>query len=187
MRATRTGAGRGGKAVVPWVVAAGFALGCGGGLAAQAEDGDFKHDIPVAVLMDAILMPTAQVVWDAVAYEVSKDGEKVTGPKTDDDWQKLRWSAVQLAESANNLVVPGRAANVPDAVAGEGELEPAEIQRLMESQRPAWVAHAQALYAAAQDAIRAVDARDAEQVSNAGGAIDAACEGCHLQFWYPEQ
>ena len=37
------------------------------------------------------------------------------------------------------------------------------------------------------EAIKAVDAKDIDKVSDAGGTIDSACEGCHLQFWYPDQ
>jgi hypothetical protein len=112
---------------------------------------------------------------------------KVTGPETDEDWQRLRWSAVDLAESANLLMVPGRAVNLPGAVAGEGELAPDEIANLIETQRPAWVGYAHVLYEAAMEAVRAIDAKDPEAVSNAGGTIDAACESCHRQFWYPDQ
>jgi hypothetical protein len=36
-------------------------------------------------------------------------------------------------------------------------------------------------------AVAAVDARNIDQASEVGGAIDEECEWCHLQFWYPEQ
>ncbi len=37
------------------------------------------------------------------------------------------------------------------------------------------------------EALRAIDARKLDGISDAGGTIDAACEGCHLQFWYPNE
>jgi len=149
--------------------------------------GDFLPNVTVIELMDAMVMPSAQVIWDAVAYDVTANGETVTGPKTDEDWQKLRWTAITLAESANNLAVPGRHANKAGVKPGEGELAPEKIDALMVSQRDAWVGHAHALYEAAMQVAKAVDARSAEQVSDAGGVLDSVCEGCHLQFWYPEQ
>lgn len=149
--------------------------------------GDFMPQIPIVDLMDSMVMPAAQVVWDAVVYESTANGETVTGPATDEDWQKLRWSAIALAESANNLAVPSRHANRPGAVAGEGELDPAKIDALIAANRGAWVGHTHVLYEAAMQAVKAIDAKDAQQVSDAGGVIDTACEGCHLQFWYPEQ
>jgi cytochrome c556 len=162
------------------------ALGVGAELYAQASS-DFNPKITVVEIMDAMVMPSAQIVWDAVSYDVTEKGEKITGPKTDEDWQKVRWAAVTLAESANNLMVPGRAVNHPGVKPGEGELAPAEIQKLIVANRGAWVAHAKVLYAAVTEAINAVDAKDTDKVSDAGGTIDAACESCHLQFWYPDQ
>jgi len=148
---------------------------------------DFMPNLTIIELMESMVMPSAQIVWDAVVYVVSVDGDTVKGPETDEDWQKLRWAAVTLAESANNLVVAGRKANKPGAEAGEGELAPAEIDALIASERPAWVAHAHVLYDTAIQAIAAIDARDADKISEVGGDIDAACESCHLQFWYPNQ
>jgi cytochrome c556 len=162
------------------------ALATGAHLYAQAA-GEFLPKITVVEIMDAMVMPNAQIVWDAVSYDVSDKGEKVTGPKTDEDWQKVRWAAVTLAEAANNLIVPGRAVNHPGVKPGEGELAPEQIQKLIAANRGAWVGHAKALYETVAEAIKAIDAKDIEKVSDAGGNIDAACEGCHLQFWYPEQ
>jgi len=167
-------------------VSAVVALGAGAGIYAQAS-GDFNPKITIIEIMDSMVMPNAQIVWDAVSYDVTEKGEKITGPKTDEDWQKVRWAAVTLAEAANNLMVPGRAVNHPGVKPGEGELAPAEIQKLIAANRGAWVGHAKVLYESVTEAIKAVDAKDLDKVSEAGGNIDSACEGCHLQFWYPEQ
>ena len=173
------------RAVV--ICAAGVvALGATAGIYAQAS-GDFNPKITIVELMDAMVMPNAQIVWDAVSYDVTDKGEKINGPKTDEDWQKVRWAAVTLAEAANNLAVPGRNVNKPGVKPGEGELAPAEIQKLIAANRGAWVAHAKVLYEAVSEAIKAVDAKDTDKISDAGGNIDSACEGCHLQFWYPNQ
>ena len=43
----------------------------------------------------------------------------------------------------------------------------------------------QALTDAALIALKAVETKNAEGISNAGEAIDGACENCHLKFWYP--
>src|SRR3989442_1307827 len=32
-----------------------------------------------------------------------------------------------------------------------------------------------------------VDAKNPEDLLNAGDAIDKACENCHLKYWYPEE
>ena len=94
-----------------------------------------------------------------------------------------------LAEAANTLVIPGRHAAPPGTVSADpnAELTPEGIEALLAQQQQAWDAHAHVLHAAAMEALRAIDARDLDAISEAGGTIDAACEGCHLQFWYPEQ
>ena len=160
------------------------------GIAAQLEAqsvGDFLPKVPIVEIMDSMVMPNAQIVWDAVSYDVTEKGETINGPKTDEDWQKVRRAAITLAESANNLMVPGRAVNHPGAKAGEGELAPEEIARLIAANRGAWVGHAKVLYETVMQAVAAIDAKDTDKLSDAGGNIDSACEGCHLQFWYPNQ
>jgi cytochrome c556 len=167
-------------------VAAVASLGIAARLYAQSA-GDFLPRITIVEIMDSIVMPNAQIVWDAVSYDVTEKGETINGPKTDEDWQKVRWAAIALAESANNLMVPGRAVNHPGAKPGEGELAPEEIAKLIAANRGAWVGHTKVLYESVMQAVSAIDAKDIDKISDAGGTIDSACESCHLQFWYPNQ
>jgi cytochrome c556 len=163
-----------------------------GGLRAQSRTVDASDFLPQATIleiMESIVMPAAQSLWDAVSVDVTANGTIEKVPETDEDWEKLRWTAITLAEATNTLVVPGRhvapagtKSENPDA-----ELEPEQIEALLAKDRPAFVAHAHALHEAAMEALRAIDARNIDGVSEAGGTIDAACEGCHLQFWYPNQ
>jgi cytochrome c556 len=138
-------------------------------------------------IMESIVMPAAQAVWDAVAVSVTEEGIIETKPQTDEDWEKLRWQAVTLVEATNLLIVPGRRAAHPGAKSENPgtELEPEQIQALINKQRPSFVAHAHVLHEAAMNALRAIDARNIDGISEAGGTIDEACESCHLQFWYP--
>ncbi len=61
-----------------------------------------------------------------------------------------------------------------------------QIAVLQKDNWQAWVAHASVLHQTALEAIKMIDDRNVEGISDVGGAIDAACESCHLQFWYPE-
>ena len=36
-------------------------------------------------------------------------------------------------------------------------------------------------------ALKAIEAKDAQGLWDAGGKIDMACENCHLKYWYPNQ
>ncbi len=149
----------------------------------------FIPDISIAEIMEAMVMPAAQILWDAVGVDVTAQGQIEKKPETDGQWAALRAAAITLAEATNALVVPGRRAAPPgtESANPDSELAPAEIEALLAKDRPAWVAHAAVLHATALQAIGAVDARNLDAISEVGGAIDEACEGCHQQFWYPEQ
>ncbi|HEX6996777.1 MAG TPA: hypothetical protein VF322_01460 [Gammaproteobacteria bacterium] len=156
-------------------------LGLAAGSSAQSGQ-DYMPQATLVEVMSGMVMPFAQVVWDAVIYD-----ETIHGPDTDEGWQEARNAAVALAESANVLVIPGRKVAGPDKMANEGELAPEEIEALIAKNRGAWVGHAHALHEVATQAIAAIDARDANKLSDVSGALDSVCEGCHLQFWYPNQ
>jgi len=153
------------------------------GLASHAQsDEGYLPAATLVEVMSEMVMPFAQVVWDAVVY-----AETIHGPDTEEGWQQARDAAVALAESANVLIIPGRPIAGPDKVAAEGELSPQAMEALIAENRGAWVGHAHSLHAIAMQAIEAIDARDATKLSDVSGALDAVCEGCHLQFWYPDQ
>jgi cytochrome c556 len=156
---------------------------------AKPDAQGFIPQFSILEIMESIVMPAAQTIWDSVAVDVTEKGTIEKGPVTDEDWANLRSTAVELAEATNLLVVPGRRV-APAGTKSENpdsELEPEQMQALIAKNRPAFVAHAHVLHEAAMEALRAIDARNLDGISDAGGTIDAACEGCHLQFWYPNQ
>ena len=154
----------------------------------MAQAPEFNTDISIAELMEALVMPEADVIWGAIQYAATEDGETMIGPETDEEWLEVRHSAIALAEVANNLMIPGRPANQPGVPSPQGELSAAEIEALIGQRRDAWNAYAATLHTVAMQAVEAIDARDAEKIFlDTGGAIDAACEGCHTAFWYPDQ
>lgn len=168
-----------------------LALAAGGGVAFvlgslaganTAVAPDYLPEATIAEIMNSMVAPFTQTVWDAVVY-----GDTIEGPDTDEGWQAVRAAAVALAESANVLMIPGRPVAGPGKIAGEGELSPREIAALIEQNRAAWVEHSHALHGAAVQAIHAVDAKEAETLVDVGGRLVEVCEGCHSQFWYPQQ
>lgn len=173
------------KPLLSLLALASFATTAGGAEAPPATP--FSTDISVAEIMESIVMPSADIFWNAVVYKVTANGEEQDVPQTDEDWAKLRWSAVSLATATNLLMIPGTPVAPPDVTeAPEGELNPAQIAALQKDDWQAWVAHAAVLHEAALEAIKVIDARDIDGITDVGGTIDAACESCHLQFWYPE-
>jgi cytochrome c556 len=144
-------------------------------------------------LMDGIVDPSADVLWDSVAYIATKQGIEDRQPRTDEEWKTVRYSAITLSEAANLLSMPGRsvavAHNPASAAAppGLGELTHAEIQQRIDTTHDAFTQFARNLQDAAAQALTAIDAKNAQGLMEAGGVIDQACEACHVTYWYPNQ
>ncbi len=147
--------------------------------------------LSVKELMEHIIDPTADFVFDAVGVDVSAKGSVETKPVTDDDWLRVERGALQLAESTNLLkmrrpMVPvGNEVLPPVAGKPAPELPPAEIQAKIDKDRSLWNKYADGLRDAALESFKIAKARDVEGLFNAGSAIDLACENCHLEYWYP--
>ena len=87
--------------------------------------------LSVKELMEHIVDPQADYVFDAVAVDVGPKGVVETMPTTDEDWTRIERGAWVLAESSNLLKLPRKMA--PDDVkrpggAGAPELAPHEIE-----------------------------------------------------------
>ncbi len=140
-------------------------------------------------LMQSVVDPNADVVWLAVTTVQSAKGTTETRPKNDEEWKKVRHGAVALTEAANLLMVPGRHV----ARAGEKsetpgvELEPSEMEALINKDLGAWRKRAHGLHEAGVAALAAVDAKDADKLFEVGEQIERACESCHSQYWYPNE
>src|SRR5262245_48920274 len=59
-------------------------------------------------LMQAIVDPSADKVWESVGTTVTAKGADERRPRTDEEWQEVRNGVVALLESTNLLMMPGR-------------------------------------------------------------------------------
>jgi len=144
--------------------------------------------LTVKELMEHIVDPQADYVFDAVSVDVGPNGVVETTPTTDEDWTRIERGAWVLAESSNLLKLPRGMA--PDHVKRPGgpgapELSPQEIEAKVRANPQLWNSHADALRDEAMKIIAIVKARDTGKLFDAGSALDMSCEGCHLDFWYP--
>lgn len=155
--------------------------------AAASADDVYRPTATVKQIMDSMVAPTAQVLWDSTGTVATAQGVVTSEPKTDEDWAKLRQNAVVLAEAMNSLMIPGRIADKPGTPAEPGSLAPEQITALIQKNRTAWVAHAHVFETVIQGLIKTIDTKNVEGLSDGGGTLDEACENCHLQFWYPNQ
>jgi len=185
---------RSGVAIVgPVVLSALSWAACTGQPAAPPPASDLSASLTpvltVKELMEHIVDPIADWVFDAAVVDVSQKGIVETMPLTDDDWRKVEDGALILAESANLLKMPR--AMVPPGdeqlkkATGGPELTPTEIEAKIKQDPALWNKNADGLRTAALDVLEIVRARNADKLFEAGDKIDKACENCHLEYWYP--
>ncbi len=113
----------------------------------------------VKLLMQAVVDPAADDIWDAVKIVDSAEGTVEHAPKTDAEWAAVRRSAVLISESGNLLMLPGRARDAGD-----------------------WMRFSRALTETGKRAIAAADKRDKDALFEAGGEIYVACTNCHTKY-----
>ena len=145
---------------------------------------------PIATIkdiMDSMVDPSADVLWESVATIVSAAGTEERQPRTDEEWKTVHRRAVELVEATNLLIMePRQVAKAGEKSENPGiELGPGEIQKLIDQDRQSFVDFAHKLHDAAMPALKATEARNAQALLDAGEAIDTACENCHLKYWYP--
>jgi hypothetical protein len=120
---------------------------------------EFREVADVKQLMNWVIEPSADVLWDAVGTIITEEGEENMRPETDEEWTAVRDAAAMVAESGNLLLTPGRLRDRDD-----------------------WVKHSHALTRAAQEAMAAAEAKDVDALFTAGGDVYLMCTECHAQY-----
>ena len=110
-------------------------------------------------LMEWVIDPAADAVWEPVKTIITEQGTKEIAPQTDEQWEAVRHGAATLHESAHLLTLEGRARD-----------------------RGEWTQAARGLMEAADEALKAVEAKNPQAVFDAGGRIYNACSACHRRY-----
>jgi hypothetical protein len=131
---------------------------CGGAAGEQAVE--YRPVATIDQVMDAIVIPSSQAVFDAVIYD---NGVLTQAPKVDDDWFALQMHALAIAEAGNLLLMPPRAKDTGD-----------------------WQTMSRALTETAVKVAEAAAAKDIDGVLATGGEMYAACTACHRKY-LPEE
>jgi hypothetical protein len=143
------------------VIVSGIAGSCGGAAPGGAPGGGgaappLRAVASVDQVMDGIIIPSSQRVFDAVVYV---NGVLEQSPKTDDDWFNLQMNALAVAEAGNLLMLPPRAKD-------NGE----------------WQTFSRALVDSAYRAAQAAEAKNLDLVLQTGGEMYNACTACHEKY-----
>ena len=140
--------------LLPLLVCAASAAACGG-----PQPPPFKPVADTKLLMQSVIDPSADEIWDSVRTIITKEGTEEFRPRTNQEWDAVRNHAVALAESGNLLMM------VPRAKDG-GE----------------WMARSRELVDQSERAIRAAEAKNADELFTVGGDIYQACSNCHQKY-----
>lgn len=119
----------------------------------------FSKALNLRQLMDWVIDPAADVIWDSVKTISTEKGTQEIAPKTDEQWAAVRNAAATLIEAGNLLMMEGRARDNKE-----------------------WIAAARRLSANAEKALKAAEARNAETLFDTGGDIYNACKACHDRY-----
>ena len=151
--------------------------------------GDLKPIVSVKELMRDMLDPAADYIFDAVKVEFTKAGTIEHSPKTEQDWDRIRFGAVTLAEGVYLLKIPRPFAPPGDENNSSGpdatELSPAQIKAKLEADPVLWNAKIEALRNVGLEVLEIVKHKKVDELWEAGDNLDKACETCHIQYWYP--
>ncbi|HKB11367.1 MAG TPA: hypothetical protein VKD69_11950 [Vicinamibacterales bacterium] len=151
--------------------------------------GDLKPIVSVKELMRDMLDPASDFIFDAVKVEFTKKGTIETKPHTEEDWERIRFGAVTIAEGVYLLKIPRPFAPAGDENNSTGpdatELSPSQIKAKLEADPVLWNAKIEALRNVGLEVMEIVKSRKVDELWDAGDNLDRACETCHIQYWYP--
>ena len=118
--------------------------------------------VPVASvkqIMNGIVGPAATVVYKAVGETETIKGVERWAPKTDAEWEAVGNSAAALVESGNLLLMGSRVVDQQD-----------------------WVKLSRMMIEGGNQALAAVQARNAAGVMASGETINNSCDACHDKY-----
>jgi len=153
--------------------------------------GDLKPVVSVKELMRDLIDPASDFVFDSVGTVISRRRPVETEPRTDRDWERVRFGATTMAEAIYLLKIPRPFAPPGDENNSSGpepeELSPAQIKAKLEADPVLWNAKIEALRNVGLEVLEIVKKRDVNALWDASEDLDTACETCHVNYWYPNE
>ena len=110
-------------------------------------------------VMEWVIDPAADEVWESVAIIITDKGENQKAPKTDEEWAKVRNGAATLVESGNMLMTQIRARD-----------------------DKYWMFAAKRMSDAAAISLKAAENKDVAALFDSGATIYNACSACHAKY-----
>lgn len=167
-----------------------LALGASFAMIAAAQAS--SDSATIYALMKDIVAPQADIIWDVGSRGMNDDGEPDAAALSSQDWETLIGAAREM-KAASDIMASTEGLTVAPAgtlISGEdvpGAPTARRVQQAISEDPHAFTRHAAELADISQAFILAADARDAVKLQDAVTRMGTSCEGCHKQFWYPDQ
>jgi hypothetical protein len=144
-------------------------------------------DATIQDIMNNVIDPSAEYMWQAIGVEITEAGTVEKQPRTDEEWAEEQRHAKILVDAGDLLLVPGRKAAAPGAKSENPgiELEPVEIDALLQKEWPQFEQLTKEFQRVATEQLKAAEARDIDGLYKTGGDLDTTCENCHKVFYFP--
>ena len=118
-----------------------------------------NNSLSLHQLMEWIIDPNADVIWDSVKSISTVKGTTEIYPRTDEQWDAVRNSAAILLEAGNILMIEGRAKD-----------------------NKQWLEYAKQLSSASEVTLKAAQDKNKDALFDAGGNIYNARKACHDKY-----
>jgi hypothetical protein len=146
----------------------------------------------IYTLMTEVVAPQADRLWDVGNRGVNDAGEPDGSALTPQDWTTLADAASRMKEAATSMATAKDYIVAPPGVKISGEENPGattgqQVQQYIAKDPTSFARHAEELADISHGYLQAAASRDALKLQDTAARMDVVCEGCHKQFWYPEQ
>ncbi len=119
----------------------------------------FKPVVDTKLLMQAVVDPAADALWEATGWIITAAGTEQRKPKDAEAWTVVRNHAVALTEAGNLLMMAPRAKDGDE-----------------------WMKRAQEMIGQGEAAIHAAEAKEWDKLFTVGGDIYESCSNCHQKY-----
>jgi hypothetical protein len=134
-------------------------LGCQQQAPSTEDKFQMKPIADVYELMESLVAHMAQEIFDSVRIEIDDKGTHEYKPETDEQWDEIGFAAKGLAETANLLMMEGRAED-------QGN----------------WRKHSQKLIDTSLQVYKAAQDHNSDALLEAGGYVYESCTECHNEY-----
>ena len=144
-------------------------------------------------LMKNVVAIQTQVIWDIGNNAQNDKGDPDPAKLKAADWAKVSGAADKVKDALQKLATAPKvmAAAPGQKIDGEGGTPGAfgakEVQKAIDANPKVFKAFATALSGSMDELLTAAKAKNAQKMFDVSGRLDQECEGCHQQFWYPDE